>query len=45
MEESLITQITTQITALGTDISTIGAAIILLAVIAMGIRWIKATFF
>lgn len=29
----------------GTDISTVGGAVIGLAVIALGIRWVKATFF
>lgn len=37
--------ITSAITAVGTDITTVGVAIIGLAVIALSIRWVKATFF
>lgn len=40
-----VTSAVTSIEALGPDIVSIGGAIIGLAVIAMGIRWIKATFF
>lgn len=35
----------TAIQGLGTDIGTIGGAIIAIAVIVMGIRWVKAQFF
>lgn len=37
--------VTSQIDDTQADILTVGAAIIGLAVIAMGIRWVKATFF
>jgi Zn-dependent alcohol dehydrogenase len=37
--------VTTAITTAGTDIATIGAAILGLAVVAMTFRWLKATFF
>lgn len=40
-----VTDAVTGITALGPDILAIGGAIIGLAVIALGVRWIKATFF
>lgn len=40
-----VTDAVTSITALGPDIIAIGGAIIGLAVIALGVRWIKATFF
>jgi len=35
----------TAIAGVGTDIGTIGGAIIAVAVIVMGIRWVKAQFF
>lgn len=35
----------TDIASVGTDIGTIGGAIIAVAVIVMGIRWVKAQFF
>lgn len=35
----------TAIQGVGTDIGTIGGAIIAIAVIVMGIRWVKAQFF
>lgn len=35
----------TKIEAVGGDITVIGGAIIGLAVVALGVRWIKATFF
>lgn len=38
-------EITADITAVGTDITTVGLAIIGLAVIALAVRWVKATFF
>lgn len=37
--------VTTAIGTLSTDLATIGGLIIGLAVVAMGIRWTKATFF
>jgi hypothetical protein len=40
-----LTSVTTAITAAGTDITTVGLAIIALAATALSIRWIKATFF
>lgn len=40
-----VTNAVTSIEALGPEILAIGGAIIGLAVIAMGIRWVKATFF
>lgn len=33
------------IAAVGTDITTVGGSLIGLAVIAVGIKWVKATFF
>lgn len=46
-ESSIIdaTEIASDIADVGTSIATIGSAIIALAVIALSIRWIKATFF
>ena len=43
--EAAVTAATTDVAALGPHIISIGSAIIALAVIALGIRWIKATFF
>jgi hypothetical protein len=40
-----LTATITAITAVGTDMQTIGVAIIGLAVISLSISWIKATFF
>jgi uncharacterized membrane protein YuzA (DUF378 family) len=40
-----LTAVTAAIGDVGTDISTVGTAIIGLAAVAMGIRWVKATFF
>ena len=37
--------VTDAITAAGTDVSTIGAAMLTLAVIAMTYKWLKASFF
>lgn len=37
--------VTTAITTAGTDIATIGAAMLGLAVIAMTYKWLKASFF
>ena len=34
-----------QMDAVSTDITTVGAALIGLAVVAVGIKWVKATFF
>ena len=35
----------TQMDTVGTDITTVGGALIALAVIAVGVKWVKATFF
>lgn len=43
--EAAVTAATTAIAGVGTDIGTIGGAIIAVAVIVMGIRWVKAQFF
>lgn len=40
-----ITDAIAQITALQGDITTVGGAIILVAVVVFGIRWVKAQFF
>ena len=37
--------VTTAITAAQADITTAGTAIIVMAAVAMGLRWVKATFF
>ena len=37
--------VTTQLTEVQADISTVGGSLILLAAVAMGYRWVKATFF
>lgn len=44
MDEA-VTKAVTSIEALGPQILSIGGAIIGLAVIAMGVRWLKASFF
>lgn len=36
---------TTQMDAVQADITTVGGALIALAVVAVGIKWVKATFF
>lgn len=41
----IITDVTTQLTAVQADIVTIGGAIIVLAAVVLGIRWVKAQFF
>lgn len=41
----VITDVTTQLAAVQADIVTIGGAIIVLAAVVLGIRWIKAQFF
>lgn len=38
-------EVTTEIASVKADITSAGALIIGLAVVAMGIRWVKATFF
>lgn len=43
--EGLGTDAVAAITAVGPEILAVGGAIIALAAIALGIRWIKATFF
>lgn len=35
----------TQMSAVSSDITTVGGALIALAVVAVGIKWVKATFF
>jgi hypothetical protein len=40
-----VTEVTTQLTSVQADIITIGSAIIVLAAVVLGIRWIKAQFF
>lgn len=45
MEGSLVTGAVEQITAAQADIVTVGGAIIVLAAVVLGIRWIKAQFF
>lgn len=40
-----ITEVTAQLTAVQADIVTVGGAIIVLAAVVLGIRWIKAQFF
>lgn len=42
---AVITDVTDQLTAVQGDIVTIGGAIIVLAAVVLGIRWIKAQFF
>lgn len=37
--------VTTAITDATADITTVGSAIIVMAAVAMGLRWVKATFF
>lgn len=41
----VITDVVTEIEGVGADILTIGGAVIGIAVIVMGIRWVKAQFF
>ncbi len=41
----LPTEFTADMDAVGADITTVGGALIGLAVIAVGIKWVKATFF
>lgn len=43
--EGVITDVTAQLTAVQADIVTIGGAIIVLAAVVLGIRWVKAQFF
>lgn len=43
--ESVITDVTAQLTSVQADIVTIGGGIIVLAAVVLGIRWIKAQFF
>lgn len=43
--ESVITEVTGQLTSVQGDIVTIGGGIIVLAAVVLGIRWIKAQFF
>lgn len=41
----VVTDVVTKIESVGADILTIGGAIIAIAAIVLGIRWIKAQFF
>lgn len=41
----VVTDVVTKIDSVGVDIQTIGGAIIAIAAIVLGIRWIKAQFF
>lgn len=43
--EAVVTDVVTQIEGVGADILTIGGAIIGIAVIVLGVRWVKAQFF
>lgn len=43
--ESVITNVESQLASVQADITTIGGAIIVLAAVVLGIRWIKAQFF
>ena len=40
-----VTEVTTAITAAGSDIATVGTAIIGVAAVVFAFRWIKASFF
>lgn len=41
----MISDVATAIEAVGTDIQTIGTALILVAVVVLSINWVKAQFF
>jgi hypothetical protein len=43
--EAAVTAAVTAVQAVGTDVATVGGAIILVAVAVMAFRWIKASFF
>lgn len=43
--ETLATEAIAMISTVETSILAVGAAVVLLAAVAMGIRWVKATFF
>lgn len=43
--ETVITAVTAQIESVQGDIITIGGAIIVLAAVVLGVRWVKAQFF
>lgn len=45
MDAVTMTAITDQISSVEADIITIGGAILVLAAIALGVRWLKAQFF
>lgn len=45
MDSTALAALVTKVEEVGGDIQTIGVAIIGLAVIALAIRWVKATFF
>jgi len=40
-----MTEVVTAVGAIGTDIASVGSAIILIAVAVMAFRWVKASFF
>lgn len=40
-----LTSALASVTAVGTDITTVGVALIGIAALALGVRWIKAMFF
>ena len=43
--ESMVTDAIAQITNVQADIVTVGSAIIVMAAVVLGIRWVKAQFF
>lgn len=43
--ESIVTDAVAQITSVQADIVTVGGAIIVLAAVVLGVRWVKAQFF
>lgn len=43
--ESMVTDAIAQITNVQADIVTVGGAIIVMAAVVLGIRWVKAQFF
>lgn len=45
MDATVLTAVTEQLDAVQADVVTIGGAIIVLAAVVLGIRWLKAQFF
>lgn len=45
MDETVLAAVTAQLDAVQADVVTIGGAIIVLAAVVLGIRWLKAQFF